>query len=54
MFWVVGLVVFWVWVVFCVLFGCGVMGFGFTSMLVLLVVGVENVCVNWLWRNGEE
>jgi hypothetical protein len=44
---------FWVWVVFCLLFGCGVGGFGFTYMLVLLVVGVGYVGVSWLWGRNK-
>jgi hypothetical protein len=31
------------------LLGCGVGGFGATTMLILLVVGVEDIGVNWLW-----
>jgi hypothetical protein len=30
---------FWVWVGFCLLFGCGVRGFGFTRMFVFWGVG---------------
>jgi hypothetical protein len=40
---VVGWVGFLVWALFCLLFGCGVGCFGFTSMLFCLVVGVGNV-----------
>ncbi len=37
---------------FLVLFGCVVRVFGFTSMLVLLVVGVGYVEVGWLCKIG--
>ena len=40
---IVEFVGFWVWVVFCLLFGCGVRGFCFTSMLVCWVVVVGYV-----------
>ncbi len=53
-FWVVGFVGFLVWVVFCLLFGWGAGAFGFTSMLVWLVLGVGHVEVGWLciaWKN---
>jgi hypothetical protein len=54
-------VVFLVWALFFLLFGCGVMGFSFTSMLFLLVVGVGYVDVAGcgaaifnvkVWRNA--
>jgi hypothetical protein len=35
------------------LFGCGVGGFGFTCLLVLLVVGVGYVGVSWLWGRNK-
>jgi len=47
-FWVVVFGGFLVWVVFCLLFGCGVEGCGFTSMMFLLVVGVGYVGVGGL------
>ena len=49
-FWFVFWVAFWVLVGFCLLFGCGIGGFGFTGMLVLLVVGVGYVDVSRLWK----
>ncbi len=39
---------FWGWVVFLAVVCCVVRVFGFTSMLVLLVVGVGYVEVGWL------
>jgi hypothetical protein len=39
-------VVFWVWGLFCLLFGCGLMGFFFISMLVFWVV-VVGVCTEF-------
>ena len=47
-FWVVGFVGFLFQVIFCLLLGCGVGGFGFTSMLVWLVVDVGYVGVSGL------
>jgi len=51
-FWFVCFVGFLVWAVFCLLFGCGAGGCGFTRMLFLLVVGVGHVEVNGLWELG--
>ena len=53
-----GFVGFLVWVVFCLLFGCGVGGCGFTSMLFLLVVGVGYVgagglCKTWTAKSNK-